>query len=306
MAELHTHVPTVCDVVHGAHLSDKLWQVVEAVAGGPEDVGRGGHGASGRGSSPPPSWGSTRRGLPASLSGHLCLTDTSPCPQAGGAGHQHSPCAAALLASLGAGAGSRPRSGSVLPSSLWPPPGWGQPGWEGSWAALTQHGEVLLVVEAAGRLSHTPEVHLALVAHAVHIGGAIGPRHAGHAPACLHIPATNVHHTTWLPFPSWGDSGPAGRLSPGHKAEPQPAPAQPPPSHPGLHSPSCEPHSQSGPRTTIAPWKMPLNRTLARPSRGLSVTLQESGFLAMPGSGDGTGPGMAGPAGQCPHTPGLE
>lgn len=125
VAELHTHVPTVCDVVHGAHLSDKLWQVVEAVAGGPEDVGRGGHGASGRGSSPPPSWGSTRRGLPASLSGHLCLTDTSPCPQAGGAGHQHSPCAAALLASLGAGAGSRPRSGSVLPSSQWPPPGWG-------------------------------------------------------------------------------------------------------------------------------------------------------------------------------------
>lgn len=32
VAELHTHVPTVCDAVHGARLSDKLWRVMEAVA----------------------------------------------------------------------------------------------------------------------------------------------------------------------------------------------------------------------------------------------------------------------------------
>lgn len=82
VAELHAHVPTVCDAVHGARLSDKLWQVVETVAGrsrragGPEDARGGGHGASGRGSSPLPSWGSTRRGRPASPSGRLCLADT--------------------------------------------------------------------------------------------------------------------------------------------------------------------------------------------------------------------------------------
>lgn len=51
MAELDTHVPTVRDAVHGARLSDKLWQVMEAVAGwsrrarGPEDVGGEAQGA---------------------------------------------------------------------------------------------------------------------------------------------------------------------------------------------------------------------------------------------------------------------
>lgn len=46
-AELHTHIPTVRDAVHGARLSDKLWRVTEAVAGwsgragGPEDTGTG-------------------------------------------------------------------------------------------------------------------------------------------------------------------------------------------------------------------------------------------------------------------------
>lgn len=112
VAELHAHVPTGCDAVHGARLSDKLWQVVETVAGrsrragGAEDARRGGHGASGWGSSPLPSWGSTRRGLPASPSGRLRLADTSPCPHAGRSGCQHSPCAAALPACLGTG--SRP------------------------------------------------------------------------------------------------------------------------------------------------------------------------------------------------------
>ena len=62
---------------------------------------------------------------------------------------------------------------------------------------------MLPVVEAASCLAHTLEVHLALVAHTVHVGGAIGPRHAGHAPARLHVPATDVHHSARLPFPSW-------------------------------------------------------------------------------------------------------
>lgn len=42
VAELHTHVPTVCDAVHGARLSNALWQVTEAEAGAAE----GGWGAS--------------------------------------------------------------------------------------------------------------------------------------------------------------------------------------------------------------------------------------------------------------------
>lgn len=126
MAELHTHIPTVRDAVHGARLSDKLWRVMEAVAGwsgragGPEDVGRGRYrGLSRWGGSPPPSWGSTRRGLPASPSGCLCPADTSPCPRAGKAGHQHSPCAAAPRACLGASTG--PLSG-VPPFGNFPGP----------------------------------------------------------------------------------------------------------------------------------------------------------------------------------------
>lgn len=162
-----------------------------------------------------------------------------------------------------------------------------RPGREGGWAALTEYWEVLLVVEATGCLCHTLEVHLALVAHAVHIGGAIGPRDAGHAPACLHIPATDVHHPTRLPFPSWGDSGPTRRLSLGHSQR-QPSPISP--ARPGPHSPSWEPHSQSGPRTTMAPWKMPLSGIRGRPWRGLSVTLRESGSRALHGGSVRRGP----------------
>lgn len=154
----------------------------------------------------------------------------------------------------------------------------------------TKPWEVLPVVEAASCLAHTLEVHLAFVAHTVHVGGAIGPRHTGHAPACLYIPATDVHHSAWLPFSSWEDSGPTSRVNPRHKDEPQlvatashnrpptfpphpPTSCEPPTFPPDPHSPSCEPHSQSGPRTTFAPWKMPLNGILGRPWRGLSMTL---------------------------------
>lgn len=41
MVELHAHVPTVCDAVHGAHLSDKLWRVTEAMAGSGWTLGAG-------------------------------------------------------------------------------------------------------------------------------------------------------------------------------------------------------------------------------------------------------------------------
>lgn len=84
-----------------------------------------------------------------------------------------------------------------------------QPGQEGSWCQSQPHTklwEVLLVVKAASCLTNTSEIHLALVAHSVHVRGSICPRHTGHTSACLHIPATDVHHTTCLAFPSWEDS----------------------------------------------------------------------------------------------------
>lgn len=85
----------------------------------------------------------------------------------------------------------------------------------------TELREVLLVVKAAGRLPNTLEVHLALVAHAVHIGGSICPRHAGYTSACLHIPATDVRHAACLPFPAWEDRTYTSRQK-CLKAEPSP------------------------------------------------------------------------------------
>lgn len=76
-------------------------------------------------------------------------------------------------------------------------------GARGGRPAHTKPWEVLPVVEAASCLAHTLEVHLALVAHTIHVGGAISPCHTGHAPACLHVPATDVHYSAWLPFSSW-------------------------------------------------------------------------------------------------------
>lgn len=113
--------------------------------------------------------------------------------------------------------------------------------------APTEPWQVLLVVEATGRLAHTLEVHLALVPHTVHIGGAICPRHTGHAPARLHVPATDVHHSAWPPFPTWGDKGPTGRLSPCGEAEPQPGAAWPPTHRPASPTPSRGPGPPSPP-----------------------------------------------------------
>jgi hypothetical protein len=61
VVELHTHVPTVCDAVHGAHLSDKLWRVTEAMAGSGWTLGAGrGMGSKGLGKGN--TWGVSRRG----------------------------------------------------------------------------------------------------------------------------------------------------------------------------------------------------------------------------------------------------
>lgn len=97
-----------------------------------------------------------------------------------------------------------------------------QPGQEGSWCQSQPHTklrEVLLVVKAASCLTNTFEIHLAFVAHSVHICGSICPCYAGHTSACLHIPATDVHHTACLAFPSWEDSVHTEELSMCLKAE---------------------------------------------------------------------------------------
>lgn len=60
MVELHTHVPTVCDAVHGAHLSDKLWRVTEAMAGSGWTL-RAGKGMGSKGFGEEGTWGLSRR-----------------------------------------------------------------------------------------------------------------------------------------------------------------------------------------------------------------------------------------------------
>lgn len=82
-------------------------------------------------------------------------------------------------------------------------------GQKGSWCQSQPHTklrEVLLVVKAAGCLTDTSEIHLAFMAHSVDIGGSICPCDTGHTSACLHIPATDVHHPACLAFTSWEDS----------------------------------------------------------------------------------------------------
>ena len=192
---------------------------MEQEGGGPEDVGRGGTGTRQvgrltlaiRGFHPP--WPSCMSLRMSASSRHLTL---SPCWKGW-------PSALTLrCSSAGLPGGEVAGPAHAGPSAPTPPlpsvtsratPGEAQPGqratgWASVGPARTEPRQMLPVVEATGCLAHTLEVHLALVAHAVHVGSAVGPGHAGHAPARLHIPATDVRHSAGLPFPSWETAAP--------------------------------------------------------------------------------------------------
>ena len=59
---------------------------------------------------------------------------------------------------------------------------------------------MVLVVEATRAGSDVLEVHLALVPHAVHVGGPARPRHVGHTSTRLRVPAPDVRHFADLSF----------------------------------------------------------------------------------------------------------
>ena len=58
------------------------------------------------------------------------------------------------------------------------------------------------VVEAPRAGSDVLEVNLALVTHAVHVGGPRCPRHMRHAATRLRVPAPDVRHFADLSFPT--------------------------------------------------------------------------------------------------------
>ena len=61
---------------------------------------------------------------------------------------------------------------------------------------------MVLVVEAPTGSLHVFEVHLALVADTVHIGGARAPADRGHRAPGLTVPAPHVRHLAHLTLPT--------------------------------------------------------------------------------------------------------
>lgn len=62
---------------------------------------------------------------------------------------------------------------------------------------------MLFVVEATGCLHSTFQVHFSLVSNSVDICGTIRPCDTGHTTSSLHIPATNINHTSSFTFTTW-------------------------------------------------------------------------------------------------------